>query len=177
MMLRRGVLVAVAAGGLAAPAGAQLRLPTRWYGVQVEGNAFTVEMPGIPDHRVVSDVSARGTPFTLHSYSLEAGGHSYVAQSALYPPDVDTTRPRGVLQAALDGRARALDGGRWRNVVWREVMGGAAADSVGVVRGGGDLRQLVLLKQQRFASLAFLGPTGSATGPDAERFFNSFRMA
>ena len=100
------------------------RFPTKWYAVQVEENAFTVEMPGIPDHRVISDVSARGTPFALHSYSLESGGNSYVAQTALYPADVDVTQPRRVLQAALDGRAQQLAGGKWDRIDWREIGGG-----------------------------------------------------
>ncbi|UYN93817.1 MAG: hypothetical protein KIT25_17400 [Enhydrobacter sp.] len=175
-MRRRSLLVGIAVGA-AAPAAAQLRMPTRWYGVQVEGNAFTVEMPGIPDHRVVNDASARGTAFALHSYSLEMGGFSYVVQTALYPRDVDTTQPRGLLQTALDTRARALEGGRWSQVQWREILAGAAAESVGTLRGGNGLRQLVLLKEHRFASLAFMGPAGSTSGPDAERFFKSFKMA
>ncbi len=52
----------------------QLVIPLRWYQVQVEDGSFTVEMPGIPDHRLLADKSARGTPFSLHSYSLETGG-------------------------------------------------------------------------------------------------------
>ena len=37
----------------------------------------------------LNDASAPGTAFVLHSYSLEAGGYSYVVQTALYPADVD----------------------------------------------------------------------------------------
>lgn len=176
MILRRS-FAAFSALLFVRPAAAQLRMPAKWYRVQVDQNAFIVEMPGVPDHRVVNDSTARGTPFALHSYSLEAGGHSYVAQTALYPRDVDTTHPRGVLQAALDARAQALATGKWTKVEWREILAGAAAESVGTVKDGGALRQLVLLKEHRFASLAFLGPAGSANGPDADRFFKSFQMA
>jgi hypothetical protein len=176
MMLRRALLAA-SAPAFTVPAWAQLRVPPTWYAVQADGNAFTVEMPGVPDHRVVHDVSARGTAFLLHSYSLEAGGYSYVAQTALYPNDVDTTQPRGLLQAALDSRAQALEGRKWTEVEWREILAGAAAESVGTVRGGNGLRQMVLLKERRFVSLAFLGPAGSVVGPEAERFFKSLKMA
>jgi hypothetical protein len=158
---------------LGSRAEAQLDVPTKWYAVKVEENAFTVEMPGIPDHRVVNDVSARGTPFALHSYSLEAGGNSYVAQTALYPADVDTTQPRRILQAVVDGRARQLAGGKWTSVVWREIDG-AAVESVGATQAGAILRQLVLLKERRFVSLAFMGP--SATGAEADRFFKSLKL-
>ena len=172
---RRFVLAAAA---IAAPSIAQaqkkLDIPAKWYVVRVDDNAFTVEMPGIPDHRIVNDVSARGTAFTLHSYSLESGGFSYVAQTALYPADVDVTQPRRVLQAALDGRASQLASRRWDRTDWREIDGAAAVESIGTVRAGTLLRQLSLLRGRRFVSLAFLGPT--VDGPEANRFFKSLKL-
>ena len=164
---------------LSPPAWAQqkpLVLPLKWYRVQVVDDAFIVEMPGIPDHRVVNDASARGTAFALHSYSLEVGGYSYVAQTALYPPDVDTTQPRRLLQVALNDRAKVLETGKWTKVEWREILAGAAAESTGPLKGGNALRQLMLLKEQRFVSLAFMGPAASMTGVEADRFFKSLKM-
>jgi hypothetical protein len=170
----------VAALLLAAPAVARAQgkraLPDRWVAVKVEDNAFTVEMPGIPDHKVLNDASPRGTPFVLHSYSLEAGGNSYVAQTALYPPDVDYRQaPQRVLQAALDTRARQLAGGKWVKTDWREVEGAAAVESTGALSSGSQLRQLSLLKERRFVSLAFMGP--NVAGADAERFFKSLKLS
>ena len=173
-LLRRGLL-AVPALFVAGGVRAQLKLPTSWYAVQVEDNAFTVQMPGIPDHRVVSDVSARGTAFALHSYSMELGGQSFVVQSALYPPDV-VAQPRTILQAALADRAQRLDGGKWSQTDWRDIQGAPAAESTGPAKGGYAVRQLVLLKGRRFGSLAFLGPAASVRGPDAERFFKSLKL-
>jgi hypothetical protein len=160
------------AGG--AQAQKRLEIPTKWYAVRVEDNAFTVEMPGIPDHRVINDVSARGTAFALHSYSLESGGFSYVAQTALYPVDVDVTQPRRVLQAALDGRASQLASRTWDRTDWRQTDAGAMVESTGTVRAGAALRLLSLLKERRFVSLAFLGP--SVNGPEANRFFQSLKL-
>jgi len=154
----------------------RLKVPEQWYGVEVEDNVFTVQMPGIPDHRIVNDVSAHGTPFQLHSYSLDAGGFSYVAQSALYPGDVDAANPRAILQTALDRRARSLDGGKWGKVDWRHIQGATAVESEGPLRSGNSLRQLVLLKGRRFVSLAFLGPAGSVNSSEAQRFFNSLKL-
>jgi hypothetical protein len=156
---------------------AQKKQIETWYGVRVEDNAFTVEMPGIPDHRIVNDASARGTAFQLHSYSLEAGGYSYVAQTALYPEDVDVTQPRTILQAALDGRSQQLVGRKWKSADWREIGGAAAVESTGALVGGNVLRQLNLLKERRFVSLAFLGSAAGATGAEAERFFKSLKLA
>jgi hypothetical protein len=169
----------IIACGLVAIAGSahgQKALPPTWYGVRVEDNAFTVEMPGVPDHRTVNDASARGTPFQLHSYSLEVGGSSYVAQTALYPADVDASQPRAILQAALAGRVQQLVGRQWARVDWREVSGATAVESVGALVGGNALRQINLLKGRRFMSLAFLGNAAAAAGADAERFFKSLKL-
>lgn len=176
--MKRRVVIGLAMLVFADHAHAQMRLkmPEQWYGVEVEDNVFTVQMPGIPDHRIVNDVSARGTPFQLHSYSLDAGGFSYVAQSALYPDDVDAGDPRMILQAALDSRARNLEGGKWRKVDWRHIQGATAVESEGPLRSGNSLRQLVVLKGRRFVSLAFLGPAGSVDSSEAQRFFNSLKL-
>ncbi len=179
MTLRRRGLLVLPLLTLAGRAQAQAKLvvPLAWYGVRVEDNAFTVEMPGVPDHRVVNDVSQRGTAFQLHSYSLEVGGYSYVAQTALYPADVDVSQPRAILQAALNGRAQQLAGRKWTKADWREFSGATAVESIGALAGGTALRQLTLLKARRFVSLAFLGSGAGATGVEAERFFRSLKLS
>jgi hypothetical protein len=180
--MRRRALLAVPLLALSVHAlpfdtwGQRVQIPTQWYGVEVEDNIFTVQMPGVPDHRIVSDVTSRGTNFQLHSYSLEAEGFSYVAQSAIYPGDVKADA-HTILQSALDGRATGLVDGKWSQVDWRQLQGVAAVESTGTVKGGNVLRQLVLLKGHSFVSLAFLGPAGSATSPQAERFFTSLKLS
>ena len=172
---RRAVVAALLLAPMTARAQKGLEIPAKWYAVQADQNAFVVEMPGIPDHRLINDASARGTPFVLHSYSLEAGGNSYLAQTALYPPDVDyRQQPQRVLQAALDSRAKQLAGGKWSKSDWREIEGAAAVESTGALPNGSQLRQLSLLKERRFVSLAFMGP--NVGGPEAERFFKSLRV-
>ncbi len=179
MTLRRRGLLGLPLLGIAGRAQAQAKLvvPLAWYGVRVEDNAFTVEMPGVPDHRVVNDASVRGTAFQLHSYSLDVGGYSYVAQTALYPADVDVSQPRTILQAALNGRAQQLIGHQWTRSDWRVIGGATAVDSIGALAGGKALRQTNLLKARRFVSLAFLGSAAGATGVEAERFFKSLKLS
>jgi hypothetical protein len=167
-------LLAVSGGAWAQK---KLEIPPSWYGVRIDETAITVEMPGVPDHRVSTDTSPRGTAFQLHSYSLEAGGNSYVAQTALYPADVDIAQPRTILQAALNGRAPQLAGAKWTKVDWREIRGAAAVESVGALPGGNVLRQVNVLRERRLLSLAFLGTAAAATGADAERFFKSLKLA
>jgi len=181
MSLHRRVLLVTPLLLAARPGQAQLKapptaMPGKWYAVQVEGSVFQVEMPGIPDYRPIGDKSARGTPFVLHSYSLETAGNAYVVQTALYPADVDASRPRVLLQSAVDTRAQSLAGRKWKSVNWREVQGATAAESVGALPNGSGLRQLVLLQGQRFVSLAYLGPEATLAGPDADRFFRSLKL-
>ena len=181
MSLHRRVLLAVPLLLAASPGEAQLKAPpagisAKWYAVQVEGSVFQVEMPGIPDYRPINDRSARGTPFVLHSYSLEVGGTAYVAQTALYPADVEGSRPRVLLQTAIDTRAQSLAGRKWKSVNWREIQGATAVETVGALPNGSGLRQLALMLGQRFVSLAFLGAEGALAGPDADRFFKSLRL-
>ncbi len=165
------LLPAVAASEVAA----QVQ-PTVWYAVRGVDNAFYVDMPGEPVYKVIDTRSPGGTAFAYHSYSLEYRRLSFVAQTALYPADVDVRQPRLNLQSVLADRARRLQRGKWTSVDWREVQGVPAAESVGSVQGGSVLRQLVLLKGRRDVSLAQLAPADAVRTPEAERFFKSLRL-
>lgn len=147
-----------------------------WFPLQDADKSFFVEMPGAPVYKVIDTVSAAGTPFVYHSYSVEYRRLSFVAQSALFPADVDVRRPRTVLQSALEDRAQRLSGGKWSQVDWKQVQGAPAVESVGPLAGGNALRQLVLLKGRRYVSLGYLGPADAMRAPEAQRFFASLRL-
>jgi len=147
-----------------------------WYAVRGPDRAFIVDMPGEPIYKVLDTRSPGGTAFAYHSYSLEYGRMSFVAQTALLPADIDVRQPRAYLQSVLDDRAQRLAGGKWTSVEWRNVLGVVAAESLGSVQGGNVLRQLVLLKGARYISLACLGPADAVRAPEAERFFRSLRF-
>jgi hypothetical protein len=137
--------------------------------------SFIVDMPGEPVYKMIDATSRSGGRYVVHSYSLEARGLSFVAQTTV-PPDVDVADPRRALQAILDERAARLEGGKWGRVDWRQVQGAPAVESTGGVQGGSLLRQLVLLRGPRLVSLACLGPSQAVRGADAERFFASLRF-
>jgi len=149
---------------------------TIWFAVRGVDHSFIVDMPGEPVYKLIDTVSPGGTPFVYHSYSLEYRRLAFVAQTALFPADVDVRQPRLNLQSVLDERAHRLAGGKWTRVDWREVQGVPAADSVGPIQGGSVLRQLVLLKGRRTVSLAYLAPADALRTPEAERFFQSLRL-
>ena len=172
-LVRRGFValpLAMAAG--AAIAQAQ---QTIWFAVRGADHSFIVDMPGEPVYKLIDTVSAGGTPFVYHSYSLDYRRLAFVAQTALYPADVDVSQPRLNLQSVLDDRAQRLAGGTWTRIDWREVSGAPAAESIGSVAGGSLLRQLVLLKGRRYVSLGCLGPADALRTPEVERFFKSLR--
>ena len=160
--------VLLAAGGAAAQ--------STWYAVRGPDSSFIVDMPGEPIYKVIDTQSPGGTAFAYHSYSLEYRRLSFVAQTALYPADVDVRQPRLNLQSVLDDRAQRLAGGKWSNVDWRDVQGAPAVESIGPVAGGSVLRQLVLLKGRRYVSLAYLAPADALRTPEADRFFGSLRL-
>ena len=176
MTLLRRELVALPMAMAAAMATTGAFAQAAWVAVQGADNAFLVDMPGQPIYKVIDTVSPGGTAFVYHSYSLEYRRLAFVAQTALYPADVDVRQPRLNLQSALDDRAQRLQGGKWTKIDWREVQGAPAAESVGPVPGGSVLRQLVLLKGRRYVSLAYLAPSDALRTPEAERFFKSLRL-
>jgi hypothetical protein len=160
--------LALAAGGAAAQTG--------WVVVPGADNSFLVDMPGTPVYKVIDTTTPAGTAFVYHSYSLEYRRLSFVAQTALYPVDVDVRQPRLNLQSALDDRAQRLAGGKWTQVDWKQVQGAPAVESTGPIAGGSALRQLAVLKGRRFVSLGYLAPADAMRAPEAERFFRSLRL-
>ena len=147
-----------------------------WFPVEGADKSFFVEMPGAQVYKVIDTVSPGGTAFVYHSYSLEYRRLSFVAQSALYPADVDVRQPRLNLQSALDDRAQRLAGGKWTQVDWKTAQGAPAVESTGPLAGGNALRQLVVLKGSRYVSLGYLAPADAMRAPEAERFFRSLRL-
>jgi hypothetical protein len=147
-----------------------------WYAVRGADRSFIVDMPGEPVYKLIDTTSPAGTRFVSHSYSLDRGNISFVAQTALLPPDIDVRQPRQTLEGILDDRAQRLEGRKWTRVDWRDLQGVPAVESVGSIPGGRVLRQLVLLKGRRTVSLAYLAPAAELRSPEAERFLGSLRL-
>ena len=91
MMRSRRFFLALPAALLAAEAAAQ---SASWFPVEGADKSFFVEMPGAPIYKKIDTTSPGGTPFVYNSYSLEYRRLSFVAQSALYPADVDVRQPK-----------------------------------------------------------------------------------
>jgi hypothetical protein len=111
----------------------------------------------------------------MHQYIAEVGDLAYVVQTAIYPADVDISKPRATLQVALDNAARNMDGGKWASVDWPAWQGLTAYDAIGV-RQGSAIRSFSTMKGRQIVTLVYGGPAGSARSPDADRFVASLRM-
>ena len=175
MKLPRRAFVALPLA-MAAGAAAAQSPSTVWYAVRGPDHSFIVDMPGEPVYKVIDTNSPGGAAFSYHSYSLEYRRLSFVAQTALYPADVDVRQPKRNLQSVLDDRAQRPSGGKWTSVDWRDVLGAPAVQSVGALPGGNVLRQLVVLKGRRYVSLACLAPADALRTAEVDRFFKSLRF-
>jgi hypothetical protein len=138
---------------------------------------FRRSLMALPAIAVACEAAAQSVSwFTYHSYSLEYRRLSFVAQTALYPADVDVGNPKANLQSVLDDRVQRLAGGKWSQVDWKTVQGAPAVEATGPLAGGNALRQLAVLKGRRFVSLGYLAPADAMRAPEAQRFFSSLRL-
>src|SRR5260370_2925807 len=173
---RRAMLTLLAAGAPAAQAHVKRPPPPSqaaqsvWCAVRGVDNSFIVDMPGEPVYKLMDTAAPGGRSLVYHSYSVDYRRLAFVAQTALYPADVDVRQPKLNLQSVLDDRAQRLAGGKWTRIDWREVSGASAAESIGSIAGGGMLRQFVLLKGRRYVSLACPGPPEAPPTPEPQRF-------
>ena len=96
---------------LPAVAASRVLAQSVWYAVRGADHSFIVDMPGEPVYKLIDTASPGGTRFVYHSYSLDYRRLAFVAQTALYPADVDVRQPKSNLQSVLDDRAQRLVGG------------------------------------------------------------------
>ena len=153
------------------PVRSKLDISTKWYAVQVEDNAFTVEMPGIPDHR--ADQRRLGARHGLRAAFLQPrkrrqflrGADRALSGRRRHAPAA--TRPAG---GARWPRAEAREAASGSSTDWREIDGAAAVELTGALaRRQRSCASSSLLKGRRFVSLAFLGP--SVDRPRGRPFF------
>jgi hypothetical protein len=171
-ILRSALLASLAVLGLAGPCVAQ----TQWQSVSNPERSFFAEMPGAPRHAAQNAKTGSGDSYKMDQYLVEAGEQAFVVQTAVYPASVDTSNPRGNLQAGLDNAMKNMDGKAWTSVKWTTIQGLVAVEAVGA-RGGHAIRMLSLMDGPRIVALTYAGPPGSASSSEATRFLSSLRLA
>ena len=156
---------------------AQLPTPGQgdWQTMTGPNRSFTAELPSAPKYTATQMKTGSGASYTMHQYIAEVGDLAYVVQTAIYPSDIDISKPRTNLQTALDNAARNMDGGKWESVDWPVWQGLTAYDAVGV-RKGFAVRSFSTMKGRQIITLTYAGPAGSARAPEADRFVASLRM-
>ena len=150
-----------------------------WQTVTSADGSFTVEMPpGKLSYFADELKTAKGTPYTSHQYLVDLGQGqvTYIAQSATFPDDSGIAQPRPFMEGFLTAQAKKLNGGKWSSVKWSTLQGAVTVEALGV-EGETDKRCLEALKGKNAYDLFYWGPLGTATSPDANRFFSSLKIA
>jgi hypothetical protein len=146
-----------------------------WQKVSGPEQSFSAEMPAAPKYTSQEMRTAAGSPYTMHQYLLEQGNVAYVAQTAIYPADVNVSNHRTNLQGGLDNAAKNMEGGKWASVGWTTHQGLTAVDAVGV-RDSHAIRSFSVMKGRQIVTLTYAGPAGSARTADVDRFIGSLRV-
>jgi hypothetical protein len=146
-----------------------------WHKVSGPDQSFSADMPATPKYTSQEMRTAAGASYTMHQYLLEQGSVAYVAQTAIYPSDVNVSNHRTNLQGGLDNAAKNMEGGKWASVGWGTYQGFTSVDAVGE-RGSHAIRSFSVMKGRQIITLTYAGPSGTARSPDADRFMTSLRV-
>lgn len=146
-----------------------------WHKLSGPQQSFSAEMPAAPNYTAKEMRSAAGSVYTMHQYLLEHGDAAYVAQTAVYPPDVNVSNHRTNLQGGLDNAAKNMAGGKWASVGWGTYQGLTSVDAIGE-RANHAIRSFSVMKGRQIITLTYAGPAGSARSADADRFISSLRI-
>jgi hypothetical protein len=168
---RFAVLVTIAALGAmpaALLAGDQWQIQT--------GPGFTVELPGKPVHSTPEATTGGGTKYKMHQYLVELDERAYAVHTAVYPADVDVSKPRVNLQGGLDKAEKNMKGGKWIQASLVKYQGYDASQGEGITDAGYSVRTFGVLKGNTIYALTYSGPPGTTKSADVERFFNSLRF-
>lgn len=169
------VAFAVTASIWASTAAAQ-----QWQEYKPAGAGYRVEMPGAPAARSREIKMAPG-PASYHSASVALEQRSFLVSHVVFPAGAGPADP----QKAFDGmrenqRSSALARGASELGIVRDerrfTLDGAPATRVVIENSDSVMRILAVLNGNTLYQVIYVGPPGSATTPDVERFMASFAL-
>ena len=146
-----------------------------WHTLTGPDRSFTADMPAAPNYTTREMRSAAGSSYTMHQYLLEQPDVSWVAQTAIYPSDINVSNQRTNLQGGLDNAGKNMESGKWASIGWVTLQGLTAVDAVGE-RGNHAIRSFSVMKGRQIFTLTYAGPVGSARTPDVDRFIASLHI-
>jgi hypothetical protein len=149
-----------------------------WQTVTSPDGSFTVEMPPGKVFYFQDELkTAKGTPYTSHQYlvDLSDGQRTFIAQAATFPDDSGILEPKPFMEGFLKAQSTKLNGGKWSSVEWGAQQGAVTVEAFGV-EGETDKRCFKAVKGKDAYDLFYWGPHGTATSPDASRFFSSLKI-
>jgi hypothetical protein len=146
-----------------------------WHTVTGLNSSFNVDMPGPPKYSTPEMRTSAGSTYTMHQHLFESGPRAFVAQTAVYPNDVNVSNPRANLQGGLDNAAKNMEGGKWISIAWLTHQGSLASDAVGS-KGGNAIRSFSVMKGRQIFTFTYAGPIGTHHSQDVERFLRSLHI-
>lgn len=152
----------------------------QWQEYKPAGAAYRVEMPGTPAARSREIKMAPG-PASYHSASVALDQRSFLVSHVVYPAGAGPADP----QKAFDGmrenqRSSGLARGASEVGTVRDekrfTLDGAPATRFVIENSDSVMRILAVLNANILYQVIYVGPPGSATSADVERFMASFAL-
>jgi hypothetical protein len=143
----------------------------------VDGEGFTVTMPGTPSHDTQTTQSAVG-PIPIHLYTLSAGYEGYMAGYSQYPETLfNLSKPEDVFDGAQNGVINNIKGQvvSQRSITMngnpgREVVGTSSSTNLGFTM------RLYIVKPKMFMLFYTQYGADKPMSADGKKFLDSFQL-
>jgi hypothetical protein len=143
----------------------------------VNGDSFTVSMPGSPSHDTQSVPSAVG-PIPIHLYTLTEGYEGYIVGYTVYPDSVfSSSQPEDLMNGAQSGAINNVQGQvtSQRSITidgypGREIIGTSPSKNIGFIA------RLYLVKPRMYMMLYTQYDKDKPASADGKKFLESLQL-
>ena len=174
--LTRALLIVLAALAWPLAAAAQ-----QWQEYKPDAAGYRIDMPGPPAARSQETKTAAGTA-SYHSATVVLEQRSFFVSHAVYPAGAIPADAQKEFDRLREGQRRSglvRTGEPELGMVRGEqrfTLDGAPATRLTIEKDDSVMRILAVLKANILYQVIYVGPPGSATSPDVERFMTSFAL-
>lgn len=145
-----------------------------WQTLKPAGGYFSVSMPAKATAAVQTSQVPMGGTVTLHQYQVQAGGRMYMVQDATMSEAIAKAAPDAMLDAVVNSFGNSMGGKKVSS--GKISFQGYPGRSMVFDRENKRVRGITVLAGTHNYTVVFGGPVADATGPDAKRFFGSFKI-
>lgn len=153
-----------------------------WQEYKPDAAGYRIEMPGTPAARAQETKTAAGTA-SYHSATVVVEQRSFMASHVVYPAGAAPTDAQKEFDRLREGQRRSglvvRTGEPELGMVRDEkrfTLDGAPAIRLVIEKGDSIMSILAVLKANILYQMIYVGPAGTKTSPDIERFMASFAL-